>query len=582
MKTIAIPTTLAAALALAGCASLGGFGSAAQAPLAYAPAGSAFVFGSLTAPPKEYADLNTRWYAQLNTGIVQSLQRFQTISTEIIDTPASQQQANAIARTLEQRLSQPDGWASIGLDVNARLALYEVNALPVLRLELADPARFEAFIQAAEDTAGVPFARSEIDGQAFWHSASPTDAQAVVAPRTVLAIVGKHLVLTVDTQHAQTPLVAQLGVTKPAQSVIDTGSIEALNTQYGFQAGAASGYIDLQRLLTLATSKEQTQPWIASLLSDSEHALDATCQAELGTVVAQAPRIVAGATQLLQPDLKIDIVWELAPELAKEWRALPAPVQGLDNSAPGKMVMGAGINLSAAAGFVQKQAAAIAAQPYQCAMLAPLNDLAAQANSGIAALYAASTWIQGFRAHFSSLDLNNEDVSGTLLLASPNPSGLIGMAQGMVPELAQLGLIAGGPAKQLVLPDSNPLLSGLDQTIWAIIGKTSVGLAMGANAKAELEQDIATTTAAVPPLLYFGSTGDTVAELLSAFDEEELEPLTDSPWEQWYNYVTWPISVASSALYKDIDYMDMQWLATERGLEFPQTISFKPQTNKPQ
>lgn len=575
MKHILIPTSLAAALALAGCASLGGFASPAQSPLAYAPVGSAFVFGNLTAPPKEYAELNARWYQQINTGIVQSLVRFQQISAEIFEDPTAHQRADAFAQVLIEQLSQPEGWAALGLDVNARAALYEVNALPVLRIELGDKTRLEDFIKAIEIKAGVPFARSEVDGQAFWHSATPADADTAISPRLVVAIVGRHLVLTVDSQHASTPLLAQLGVKKPVQSVVDTGVIEALNTQYGFQPGMASGYIDLQRVLTLATDAEHTQPWIAGLLHDSDAPLSASCQSELGAIVAKAPRIVGGATELLQPDLKINVVWELEPNLAKDWSTLPAPVQGLDNQTRGNLVFGAGVNLSATATFLQKQAAAIAAKPYECELLEPLNELAAEANSGIAALYAASSWVQGFRAQLSTFDPKTEDVTGNLLLASPNPVGLIGMAQGFMPELGKLGLMVGGPAMPLVLSESS-MLSGWDQPAWAIVGKSSVGVAVGANEKAQLEQDIQAPTPAVPPLLYFGSKGDTIAALFSAFEEDEVAPLTDSPWEKWYNFVTWPITASSSELYKEIEYMDMQWLATERGLEFPQTVVFKP------
>lgn len=579
MKHLLIPTTLAAALALAGCASLGGASSPAQSPLAYAPVGSAFVFGNLTAPPKEYAELNARWYQHINTGIVQSLQRFEQISAEIFQDPKARQRANAFAQVLSEQLSQPEGLATVGLNVNARVALYEVNALPVLRMELDDTTRFNNFIKAVETKAGEPFARSEVDGQAFWHSASPADADATVSPRFVVAIVGKHLVLTADSQHTDTPLLAQLGVKKPAQSVVDTGVIEALNTQYGFQPGLASGYIDLQRVLTLATDAEQTQPWIAGLLPDADAPLSASCQSELSAIVAKAPRIVGGATQLLQPDLKINVIWELEPNLAKDWSTLPAPVQGLDNQTRGNVVFGAGVNLSATAAFLQKQAAAIAAQPYECELLEPLNALAAEANSGIAALYAASSWVQGFRAQFSTIDPKTEDVTGSLLLASPNPVGLVGMAQGFMPELGKLGLVVGGPAMPLAVSESS-LFSGWDQPAWAIVGKNSLGVAVGANEKAQLEQDIQAPLPAVPPLMYFGITGQAFAALMNTYEEHEVPLITDSPWERWYNFLAWPISASYNELYQEVDYMDAQWLATERGLEFPQTTVFKPQPAK--
>ncbi|THT99260.1 hypothetical protein E9531_12740 [Lampropedia puyangensis] len=575
MRHIAKPTALVLALALAGCANLNGQGGKTQSPLAYAPADSAFVFGNLSAPPKEYAELNTRWFNQLRDGFVQSLKRAQEISDEAIEDSDTQKRTDALLSVLEEKLSQPEGWSAIGININARMALYEVNALPVLRLELGDKQRFEAFMAEAEQKAGVPFGKSEINGQAFWHAITPVNAEQILSPRFVAAVVGNHLVLTADAQRADTPLIAQLGVDKPKQSALDSGALDTINKQYGFQSGMASGYIDLQRVLQRITDKEHTLPWITNALEENDITLDATCTAELQSIVAKAPRIVAGGTELVKPDLKFNAIWELEPTLAKELTALPAPVQGLDASQRGQMVMGASLNLNAAAAFLQKQAASIVTQPYQCEGLTPLNDLAAEAHKGVAGLYSVANWVQGIRLNFSKLDINGQDFAGTLLVASPNPSGLIGMVQGFVPELAKLGLVPGGPAKQLE-GETTASMTGDDKSIWAIMGDKAVAIGVGEESKTELEHIIKATAPAVAPLMYFGFAGEALVQFMDQITEEDIMDSASSEWEQWYNYVTWPLSAGSVELYKEIAYTDMQWLATERGLEFPQTIVLKP------
>lgn len=586
MKRLALSAALA--LALAGCASIGGPGSK-NIPLAYAPADTAFAFGSLERAPKGYEQLNQHWFEVLRAHIAPSLERALQVLAESDAEPARLKTAKALLGLMQEKLNAPGGFDSLGIDVNALLALYEVQALPVLRIELADADKFKAFIAEAEARAGEKLSSAEVDGQPYWYLQPETEADAYLKPRLVAAVQGKHLVLTIDLQRPDAPLAQLLGVRKPAQSLIGAGTMQAINKQYEYLPGGVTGFVDAQRLVALlsganaagtgagAASAAAQPTWLSdSLLNYFGVRLDASCQSELQAAVSKTPRLVGGAKKLSDKQAHYHMLLEMDAELAKDFSALPAPVPGL-GTVRGNYTFGVSANPSAVANLLQKQAQSIQASPYRCQYLAPLNELAENASAIIAALHAGSSWGHGFRVDFSDLSLllqsgdmlQETDVGklgGTLLLASANPSALLGMLQGFMPELGQVGLQPGSPAKQL--PDELIEDLGLGHSLWAMVGQRAIGLALGDENKATLETLMQAPTPAAPPFMAIGASGAFYSQLLQAFSEEDLQDLAAWDWEAAYYHITWPLMGALRSIYAEVDYLESQWLMTERGMEF--------------
>lgn len=577
-------TAAAAALLVASCASTS-LGSAHNAPLAWAPAETAFAFGNLERLPQSVQALNTRWMEQMRPGLIQSLTRLQEVLINSADESKATgkqtgTQTGSLLKLLQEELDKPGGFANLGLDVNGRGALYEVHALPVLRLELADKARFEAFMQKAENQQAQGekiFASSQLQGQRYWHTVQPAvegddSAGQSFAPRGILAIVGNHLVLTVDMQRQDTPLAALLGLQRPSQSVVGTRAITAINKQYGYLNSGLGGFVDTQRLLTRLIGDGQADTWISQTLADDGLEIGAACRNELQSLAAKAPRLVLGATTLNDKQMVIHGLLEMPADLTKDLSALPAPVPSL-GTVSGPFVMGGGIHISAAATFLQKQLAAVQATPYQCEYLGFVNEMAKESTALLGALHAASSWVQGVRMEFSKLDMTAENFSGILLLASPNPSGLISMAQSLFPEAAKLALKPDGVARQL---KDSPT----DETLWLAMGDKTIAAALGEANRDKMPSLLSAPALPKPPLLYMEATGQAYADMFSSMREDKLLDTASSELEALYHYVTWPLTAGSIDLYKEVDNIQTQWLLTDRGMELTQDLRLKVDAKK--
>ncbi|RMX08354.1 hypothetical protein D8I35_04455 [Corticibacter populi] len=575
----------------------------ADIPLAFAPADTAFVFGNLEPAPSDYVKLQERMLDTFKTGLIQSIQRASETGAELIDDAQEQQRLQSVLNLLQEKLGEKDGLQSIGVSLSGHAAGYEVLSLPVLRIELADVDKFKAFIADIETRAGQKLPTAEVDGQAYWFVASPAGsgrssettepAEAAAAGATaesstpaagssaakprlrgVAAIVGKHLVMTLDPQRADVPLATLLGLNKPAQSVLDAGTLQAINKQYGFKPYGGTVLIDTQRLLARFIGTEGQETWISK--EAAAQGLDTTsviCRTELQAIASKAPRLVAGATELSDNKMHVAGALELEGGLAKSLTALTSPVPGLGKD-HGNLEFGLGIKLDQLASFLQGQAAAIQAAPYQCESLQALNEGAGELQQNLAGLYAVAGWVSGFRANLSEFDPSSQKVTGTLLVASPNPVGLIGMVQGFVPEIAQLGLTPNGQAKELNSPMA-AMATNSEEPIWVAMGEAAVGIGLGANAKDQLEKDLKASAASPAPFLYYAIDGQTYVKLLSSFDEDDFVGSASSEAEETANYIAWPLINSAAEFYKNTDFVDISYVFTERGVEFTQQLKMK-------
>jgi hypothetical protein len=100
----------------------------------------------------------------------QSLADLRTLSAEA---PASAD-TGTLLRLFEGVLDElrardtPAKWREIGFGTDARMALYGIDLLPVMRVELADPAAFRALVKRLDQKAGQPLATLRIDEQDAW------------------------------------------------------------------------------------------------------------------------------------------------------------------------------------------------------------------------------------------------------------------------------------------------------------------------------------------------------------------------------------------------------------------------------
>ncbi|PAT39846.1 hypothetical protein CK623_08335 [Vandammella animalimorsus] len=551
----------------------------ADIPLAFAPSATAFVAGAMEPAPQAYIDTINGMAQQFKVGMLQSLERArQALAQEEQNEQTAR--ANAVMDLLKERLQQPDTLASLGMSLKSLGAVYEIGGAPVLRMELQDADKFRAFIAEVETRAGQKLETGELNGQAYWFmplgeqaaqpaqaaGADAASAQPLERARLVTAIVGQHLVLALDPQHSAAPLAQLLGLERPAQSILQAGTLTELQKAYGYKPYGGNMLVDTRRVLALFTEGQSIYPPPANW---SE-----ACRSEFAALAAKAPRLVVGATEVDGKKVGVAGTLELDKPLAGELQKLSAPVPGLGSAKKG-LEFGFGLKIDQLAGFLQAQANAVQTAPYQCEHLQPLNEGMASLNQSLAGLYAASGWLTGARLVLNDINIEQQLVRGMLVVASPNPMSLLGMAQGMMPELAQLGLEPNGAAKQLQSP-MTAMVNGGQDPIWVAMTDKSLGLGIGADAKGDLEGALKASALSPEPLLYYRVDGETYAKSVGKFNEQMLNSLeANSAGAQQANDIMVPLMQSVAQIYQAIDYASVRYHFSERGLELDQIITFK-------
>ncbi|MDO4724286.1 MAG: hypothetical protein Q4A97_05940 [Comamonadaceae bacterium] len=551
----------------------------ADIPLAFAPSTTAFVAGTMEPAPQAYIDTMNGLAQHFKAGMLQSLERArQALAKEEQNEQTAR--ANALMDLFKERLQQPDTMASLGMSLKSLSAIYEIGGAPVLRMELQDADKFKAFIADVEARAGQKLETGQLNGQAYWFmplgeqaaqaaeaaGANAAAAQPLERARLVVAIVGKHLVLALDPQHSAAPLAQLLGLERPAQSVLQAGTLTELQKAYGYKPYGGNMLVDTRRVLALFTEGQSIYPPPANW---SE-----ACRSEFAALAAKAPRLVFGSTEVDGKKVAVAGTLELDKPLAGELQKISAPVPGLGSAKKG-IEFGFGLKIDQLAGFLQAQANAVQTAPYQCEHLLPLNEGMASLNQSMAGLYAASGWLTGARLVLSDIDIEKQLVRGMLVVASPNPMSLLGMAQGMMPELAQLGLEPNGAAKQLQSP-MTAMVNGGQDPVWVAMTDKSLGLGIGADVKGDLEGALKASALSPEPLLYYRIDGQTYTNSVGKLNEQMLNSLDgNSAQAQQANDIIAPLMQSAAQVYQFIDYASVRYHFSERGLELDQIITLK-------
>jgi hypothetical protein len=576
-RSILLSLTLAVALATTSCGR-----KDKDTPLAFVPADTAYVFADL----KPFPDaVSKAWFdllKPLNAALGESVA---ALRAELAAHPdAAAEKLLAMMTLAEGRLSI-EGIEKMGIRRDALAAVYGVHLLPVLRIELADPDAFRAFIADLEKQRGGPLPVAEIDGHKYWR----VELHAGM-PALVVAILDQHLVVTLDTGAKGPPLAEQLGLKRPAHSLLDSGELVQLNRDYGF--GPHGTFLfDNKRLAGALLAGEGRDAGFASLLAARGKTLSPACRRELAGFADAVPRVVGGYDKLEAKAMAMTSIVELRPDLLQGLLPVPAPVPGLGGAGAGKGIdFGFGAKLDKLAEFLQARATAINTTPYQCEWFAALNTGSGALGQQLAGLYMAAGWFSGARVALTDLKWVGEKpkaVAATLVIASPNPAGLIGMAQGFVPQLAGLNLSPTAEPQPLDLgPLAGGALPAASRAAFIAVREGGIGIAIGADAKQSVVEHLTAKASAPPPLMHIGYDGTVYSLMMS-----KLEAMTRSlsaaarqveaaahpgsaPGPDMEKAMA-PMRTALNNLSAGIDQVSTDVIVTERGMEMRQQMTLK-------
>lgn len=422
-----------------------------------------------------------------------------------------------------------EGMREAGIERDASFAVYGAGLTPVVRLELADAAAFEAAIAGFETEAGEKLPTATLDGLTYRHAGDDR-------VRVVLAVhEGQALLSLVPATLSDDSLRAVLGLTLPAESIVDSGRLQAVAKTNGFTAHML-GLVDIERLVaTFLSPQSGANAELLAMAGFDSATLSDVCKAEIGGLAGVMPRIVTGYTNVTDTELASSLIVELRRDIADGLATLPAPVPGLGQDHGGLFSFGMSIDLLAAREFYKARLDAMEADPYQCELL---GNLQAGVATGRAALNQPVPpvvyGIKGFLAivdDLEGLDLATKQpptsIDMRFLLATENAPGLVAMGTMFSPELAALNLQPDGKAVKLELPQ---MQQAPIEAAWVAMSQTAIALAVGEGGAGQASALLKNPAGAPPPFMsthmdagrYYGFIAEAMRMGEDAADKPEV------------------------------------------------------------
>lgn len=567
-----------------------------DAPLAFVPADTPWVFANLEPVPES---IRTRYEQQMQAAWPVMLGMFDSaladiekaaatagdspdedaaegddtdagagdpadVTTTIADQAGAAKAARVFKGVLDElrTLDTPAKWRAVGLSSEARMAMYGIGLLPVMRLELSDPEAFRALVARLEQKAGSKLGTAQIGEQAVWTFG--TDEVG-----GVLAIQGSHLVLGLVPGNAGDALKRRvLGLDRPAKSLAESGALADFNKTRGYLPHG-SGWVDTRRIVALVGTDEGVAA-IARAAGSEPPTLDATCSAEFDTIAAKAPRLAFGYTALDNERMSMHSRIDLEPALAQALLALGSSTPG-GATRDALFDFGIALPVLGLRDFFLAQADAVAKAPFQCDQLKGLNEAFAEARpklegmlpppvanlSGLRLTATRLAWPQG---------TDKPDFAGTLVVGSSSPALLAGLAQLASPELQKVTLAADGTP--VAIPASALPAGYTDIPVSVAMGEKALALAIGKDESARL----GTTVAAAPskPGVWldtsfsgslYGLFGDAI-DRFSAFMPDAERQQFEAQRALYAMYAQW------------FRRFDLQIAVVPEGIDFTETVEF--------
>jgi len=485
---------------IAACGKSAPPASIADTPLAFAPADTPYAYANLEPIPADVLAAQSKHMHEFWPLV------FEQYDAMLNDASLGERPHKILAAVLDEFRPRDslEKIRELGLKPDGHVALYGVGLVPVLRVELGDVAAFKAAIARIETKVGEKVPTGKTGSQEYWQFGDDK-ASAIVA------IQNTHLVVTfwaADTTDQVKQLL--LGIPKPAKSLGEAGTLQAIAKQYGY-APYGEGYFDavalVQRLSNAPTGSDLEIAKSLKLPTDGA-ITDPTCKAEALAIAQTFPRVVVGAEELKANHTKIGFQFEIAPALAQQIAATLTAAPGTGSAPQGLMDFSLSVPILKLKDFWIKQADAIAAKPFACPALAQLNEGFRNSKTKIdTTIPPPISDLTGMRVTISRLTPGanpaaTPDVAGKFLVGTTNPLAAIGMAQMAVPQLKDLKITTDG--KPVALPAG--LAPGAPPMTVAVSDK-AIAMATGKGEEASLGEFLNAAPAASPVFMRMQISG---------------------------------------------------------------------------
>jgi len=466
-----------------------------DAPLAFVPADTPYVFANIEAPSD---DVRAAAYSQWNLQLPGQVAQLKTLadSQEQVGHTNNANLLRALVKELDGKKAE-DVVTTLGMDPKGKMAFYGMGLAPVLRADLADPKAFDAFVDRMEAAYGQKFDVAKVGDQSYRRAVSAESGTEVV-----LAVVGKQLVATLLASDTTEPQLRQaLGLDRPEKNLQDDGRLEKIAKDKGYEKFAV-GAVDIAHLLPLMASGKD--PLFAAMVRQKMQADAAktgepvsaqanpfppSCEADATRIAARFPSASFGYTRIdpTHQETRFDIA--LAPDITQAFSGLEVEVPGLGKDSDTPFDFALALPVKQVREFWTAQADAVTAKPFQCPALAGLNE--AFGKVGPAMQQAAIPPfgdLRGIRIALDTFTMPPADkagqipaISGRILIATSNPAGLVAMGSAVMPALAQVKLTPDG--KPVALPADMTAMAGGPGFAAMTDKAVAIGIGAGQDAK---------------------------------------------------------------------------------------------------
>lgn len=408
------------------------------------------------------------------------------------DTPGARA---VLALVDEIAADRNNSWqAHLGLTDDLHYAIYGLSIWPVVRIDVANPNRLRAVIQRTVDLAELGVTPVKTDKATYWQYLGPEGKNPIV-----VAVTDRELIVTV----MPTPVLAQalpyvLGTKLPDVSLAQSSRIPTMLRRNGFTE-THLGFIDFQHAAAIAFGRGTA---LETALRDEFNGkqLSAACQSDIDRLVALAPRMISGMTQLNESGMAGSMVLELDPLLRHSIAAMQTPsasfnLEGVANSI---FAFGAAIDADKGIKYLASLGSAVQARPFQCELLAPLNTAMATMQNGLnQPLPPQVRGVHGFMVAIHELSTNPLNLEGFAMFEGVDTTAIMQLLSGL---LGTTNPPQDGTAIALATTTM-----GLPPQTTAHLALTPTRIAVGVGPQSEtwVSKAAATQSDARAPLLFF-------------------------------------------------------------------------------
>ena len=481
-------------------------------PLSFAPADTPYAYANIDPVPANALAAQSKQMHALWPAVFEQYDAMLANAPNIGDKP--HKIISAVLDELRPRDSL-DKLRELGLKPDGHVAVYGVGLIPVVRMELSDPAALRAAVARIETKTGEKIPTGKTGAQDFWQFGD--DEMSFI-----VAIQNTHLVMTLWAPDASDQVKQTLlGVIRPSKTLAEAGTLQAIAKQYGYSP-YGEGYFDfvalVQRLSTAPTGADLEIAKAMKLPTDGA-ITDPVCKTEMLSIAQTFPRVVLGAENVAPDHVKIGVQFEIAAPLAQQIAATLTPAPGTGTPAQGLMDFSLSLPLLKLKDFWVKQADAVLAKPFACASLASMNEEFRSSKAKIdTTIPPPISDLTGLRVTMTRINPGATptampDVAGKILFGTSNPLAAIGMAQLAVPQLKDLKIATDG--KPVALPAG--IAPGVPPITVAASDKAIV-IATGKGEEANIGDYLAAAPASSPVFFRMQFSGS-IYGLMSRYSE---------------------------------------------------------------